>query len=215
MKNIILILLFTVSSVFSFSQTNSDIVGEWYNTEKDVMITLFEEEETVSAKITWMKFPDDENGNPKTDSLNLDEKLKNREIIGIRMMYGFSHIAGKVWENGSFYDYKKGKTYSGMITLKDANTIDLRGYTGFSFIGSSSIWARNLDEDSFVEISVKEKDYLLVQLRKDLIGIIKEIENISLKPAKEIIKKIEKQNLLVRLKEDLKIIVNKIENAEN
>jgi len=43
------------------------------------------------------------------------------------------------------YDPKKGKTYTGMITLKDANTLALRGYIGFSFLGRSSTWTRKID----------------------------------------------------------------------
>lgn len=145
MRNIILSLLCAVSSVFTFAQTNADVVGEWYNAEKDAIITLFEDETTISGKITWMKFPNDENGNPKTDPLNPDEELRARARMGMVMMRGFAHIEGRVWDNGKLYDPKKGKTYSGMVTLTDENTLDLRGYIGFSFIGRSSTWTRKLD----------------------------------------------------------------------
>ncbi len=63
-KKIITILLFSFVGLLAFSQTNADIVGEWYNAEKDAVITLFEENETVSGKITWMESPNDDNGNP-------------------------------------------------------------------------------------------------------------------------------------------------------
>ena len=145
MRNIILTLLCAVSSVFAFAQTNADVVGEWYNAEKDAIITLFEDGKTISGKITWMKFPNDENGNPKTDPLNPVEELRARPRMGMVMMSGFAHIEGKVWDNGKLYDPKKGKTYSGMVTLTDKNTLDLRGYWGFSFIGRSSTWTRKLD----------------------------------------------------------------------
>ena len=145
MKNTILTLLFAVSSIFAFSQTNADVVGQWYNAEKDAVITLFEDGQTVSGKITWMKFPNDENGNPKTDPLNPDEKLRARARMGMVMMSGFAYDEDNVWDDGELYDPKKGKTYSGMVTLKDANTLDLRGYIGFSFIGRSSTWTRKLD----------------------------------------------------------------------
>ena len=145
MKKIITTLLFAFVGLFAFSQTNADIVGEWYNAEKDAVITLFEENETVSGKITWMKFPYDDNGNPKTDPLNPDEKLKSRARMGMVMMSGFAYDEDSIWDEGELYDPKKGKAYSGMMTLKDANTLDLRGYIGFSFIGRSSTWTRKLD----------------------------------------------------------------------
>ena len=131
--------------MLAFSQTNADIVGEWYNAEKDAVITLFEENETVSGKITWMESPNDDNGNPKTDPLNPDENLKSRARMGMVMMSGFAYDENSVWDDGELYDPKKGKTYNGMMTLKDKNTIDLRGYIGFSFIGRSSTWTRKLN----------------------------------------------------------------------
>ncbi|CAI8257124.1 MAG: Uncharacterised protein [Cryomorphaceae bacterium] len=145
MKKITTTLLFAFIGLLAFSQTNADIVGEWYNAEKDAVITLFEDNETVSGKITWMQFPNDDNGNPKTDPLNPDEKLKSRARMGMVMLTGFAFIKDKIWDDGELYDPKKGKTYSGMMTLKDKNTIDLRGYIGFSFIGRSSTWTRKLN----------------------------------------------------------------------
>ena len=145
MKKITTTLLFAFVGLLAFSQTNADILGEWYNAEKDAVITLFEDNETVSGKITWMQFPNDDNGNPKTDPLNPDEKLKSRARMGMVMLTGFAFIKDKIWDDGELYDPKKGKTYSGMMTLKDKNTIDLRGYIGFSFIGRSSTWTRKLN----------------------------------------------------------------------
>jgi len=145
MKKITITLFFTFFVLLVFSQTNADIVGEWYNAEKDAVITLFEDNKTVSGKISWMQFPNDDNGNPKKDPLNPDEKLKSRARMGMVMMSGFTFIKDKIWDDGELYDPKKGKTYSGMMTLKDANTIDLRGYIGFSFIGRSSTWTRKLN----------------------------------------------------------------------
>ena len=145
MKKVTTTLLFAFVGLLAISQTNADIVGEWYNAEKDAVITLFEENETVSGKITWMQLPNDDNGNPKTDPLNPDEKLKSRARMGMVMMSGFAYDEDNVWDDGELYDPKKGKTYSGMMTLKDKNTIDLRGYIGFSFIGRSSTWTRKLN----------------------------------------------------------------------
>ena len=145
MKKIIATLLFTILTLFAFTQTNADVIGEWYNAEKDAIITIFEENNSLSGKITWMLYPNDENGNPKTDPLNPDESLRSRARLGMVMMNSFSHIEGNVWDNGKLYDPKKGKTYSVMLTLKDANTLDLRGYVGFSFLGRSSTWTRKLD----------------------------------------------------------------------
>ena len=199
MKNIILILLFLVISTFAFAQTNADLVGQWYNAKDDIVIALFEDRQTVSGKVTWMKFPNDENGNPKTDLLNPDVSLRNRESVGLIMMSSFAHIAGNVWDNGRLYDTKKGKTYTGIITLKDANTLNLRGYIGLSFIVRySSTWTRYVDEYLISNPTTKKRN-LLIQLAEDLNKIIKKIEN---------------EKLLIQLREDLNEIIKKIDELK-
>ena len=145
MKTIILSIVLSISSIFTIAQTNTDLLGEWYNAEKDAVITLFESQGKISGKITWMKFPNDKNGMPKKDPLNPDESLRDRARLGMVMMRGFTYVEGNIWDNGELYDPKKGKTYSGKITLRDENTLDLRGYIGFSFIGRSSTWTRKID----------------------------------------------------------------------
>ena len=145
MKKITITLLFAFACLIAFSQTNADVIGEWYNAEKDAVITLYEDGKTISGKITWMLYPNDDNGNPKTDPNNPDEKLQSRARMGMVMMTDFAYDEDNVWDDGELYDPKKGKTYTGMMTLKDANTLDLRGYIGFSFIGRSSTWTRKLN----------------------------------------------------------------------
>ena len=211
MKNIILILLFLIISVSAFAQKNADLIGEWYNKKEDVVITIFEVNQTVSAKITWMKFPNDGSGNLKTDLLNPDKSLRDRSRLGMLMMYDLTYIAGNIWDNGSLYIHKNGKIYSGMIRLKNENTLNIRGYVGFSFFERySSTWARVLDSDKFTNETLEEEN-ILSQLRRDLTDIIKLIENISFRSAEEILQKIEKENLLIKLQNDLNKVIEKIE----
>ena len=214
MKNIILTLLFFAISIFAFAQNNTDLIGEWYSIREDIVIKIFEVNETISAKITWMKSPNNEEEIPTTDFLNPDESLRDRSRIGTLMMYDLTYIAGNIWDNGSLYIPKTGKIYSGMMRLKNENTLNIRGYVGFSFFERySSTWTRVLESDKFTNETVREEN-LLTQLRVDLIDIIKLIENISLKPAEEILQKIEKENLLITLQLDLSKVIKKIEELK-
>ena len=146
MKNFLCLLSFVLLSYSTYAQNNKSVLGDWYNAEKDAVINIFEaEDQTLSGKIIWMLNPNDENGDPKTDPLNPNQDLRKRSRLGMVMMHGFTYVDNNVWDNGELYDPKKGKTYTGMITLKDANTLDLRGYIGLSFIGRSSTWTRKLD----------------------------------------------------------------------
>ena len=209
-KKITITLLLSFVGLLAFSQTNADLVGEWYNDKEDVVITIFEVNQTISAKITWMQFPNDKNGNPKIDLLNPDESLRTNEILGMMIMSNFSHIAGNIWDNGTLYVPEKGKSFSGIMRLKDDNTLNVRGYVGFSFFERySTTWTRVLDRYELVG-----KLNLLSQLKEDLMVIIKLIENISLKPAEEILQKIEKENLLIKLQLDLSKLIKKIETIK-
>ena len=214
MKNIILTLLFFAISIFAFAQNNTDLLGEWYSSKEDIVITIFEVNETISAKITWMKSPNNEDGIPKTDFLNPDESLRDRSRIGALMMYDLTYIAGNIWDNGSLYITETGKTYSGMMRLKNKNTLNIRGYIGFSFFERYlSTWTRVLDRDQFKNETVG-KENLLGQLRQDLMDVISLMENVSLKPAEEILQKIEKENLLIKLQLDLSKVIKKIEKLK-
>jgi uncharacterized protein (DUF2147 family) len=214
MKNIILTLLFFAISIFAFAQNNTDLLGEWYSSKEDIVITIFEVNETISAKITWMKSPNNEDGIPKTDFLNPDESLRDRSRIGALMMYDLTYIAGNIWDNGSLYIPKTGKIYSGMMRLKNENTLNIRGYVGFSFFERySSTWTRVLDRDKFTKETVG-KENLLGQLRQDLMDVIKLMENVSLKPAEEILQTIEKENLLIKLQLDLSKVIKKIDKLK-
>ena len=131
---------------------NALIIGEWYNAEKDAVITIFEEKAnsnnkaTIAGKISWMKESIDEKGNPKTDNLNPDEKLQKRKTLGLKILYGFINKGDNVWKNGEVYDPKKGKTYGGKITLRGENKLDLRGHLlWFPLIGRSSTWTRKIN----------------------------------------------------------------------
>jgi uncharacterized protein (DUF2147 family) len=46
------------------------------------------------------------------------------------------------WKDGTGYNPKKGKTYSGKMTLVSPTRLNLRGLIGISLIGRTAIWTR-------------------------------------------------------------------------
>ena len=139
-KNTLLLLSIFITS-FSYSQSYN-IEGDWYTENNDAIIKIYKDGNTLSGKITWMKTPNDENGNPKTDPENPDEKLKSRKRLGMIMMYNFSYDEEEQWDDGEIYDPESGNTYSGIITMTSKNKLDLRGYVGISWFGRTSQWTR-------------------------------------------------------------------------
>ena len=129
----------------TFAQSDA-ILGEWYSSDKEAVVTIFMDGETFSGKTTWMKEPNDSNGNPKLDKENPEEKLRNRKRLGLKIMHGFVYKGNNVWEDGRIYKPDVGKTYGGTATLMDENTLELEGYLiSIPFIGKSSTWTRKTD----------------------------------------------------------------------
>jgi uncharacterized protein (DUF2147 family) len=144
MKKITLILFGLLLNTLIFSQSYQ-IEGEWFNEEKDAIITIEKgSDNSYFGKITWMKFPNDEDGKPKKDPLNDDENLRSRSRLGMKIMYDFVYDGEDEWDGGEIYDPKSGNTYSGTINMISKNRLNLRGYVGISWFGRTSHWMRKL-----------------------------------------------------------------------
>lgn len=130
-----------------FNNTNaqkrnaSDIIGSWVTEENKSIVKIFEKDNKYYGKIIWLKEPNDDQGNEKTDKENPIEKLRSRKLIDMVIMFDFE-FDGEKWDNGKVYDPKNGNTYSGTLRMRTDDIIDLRGYIGISLIGRTSSWIR-------------------------------------------------------------------------
>jgi len=98
-----------------------------------------------------MLYPNDEDGNPKTDPNNPDEKLKSRARMEMIMMTGFAYDEDNVWDDGELYDPKKGKNSIAVIFfififffVKD-NKIIYFNLFNFTFSSSKDEFTRRLN----------------------------------------------------------------------
>jgi len=143
MKKLTFLLLCLSLPILVNAQKEGDkLLGLWFNTEKDAKIEIYKCGDKYCGKIVWLKTPNNENGTPKVDKDNPDEKLKKRPIMGLNLLSGFEYAGDGEWEEGEIYDPKEGKTYSCVITFEDAKTLNVRGYVGFSLIGRTVEWTR-------------------------------------------------------------------------
>lgn len=141
MKTIIASLtLLLFSSISLYAQKADAILGVWNNTEKDGRIEIYKKGDKYFGKIVWLKEPT-ENGKPKTDDNNPKQSLQNKPILGLEILDGFTYEDGS-WENGTIYDPKNGKTYSCVMSLKNPNVLEVRGYIGVSLFGRTVEWTR-------------------------------------------------------------------------
>jgi len=58
------------------------------------------------------------------------------------MCKDFVYQGDDQWSEGTLYDPNNGSTYQGTITMRDMNTLDMRGYIGVEAIGRTDVWKR-------------------------------------------------------------------------
>lgn len=72
---------------------------------------------------------------------NCSGDLKNRPIKGMVILRDLEK-KGNEWKNGYILDPNNGKEYKSKMSLKDDNTLEVRGYIGISLIGRTQTWER-------------------------------------------------------------------------
>lgn len=142
-------LLAALTSGAAIAANADDIVGVWFNGEKDAQIEIFKCGEKYCGKIIWLKepnYPDGSKegipGTPKIDHHNPDPGHRKDPIMGLQIVRDFDFAGENLWKDGKVYDPKNGKIYKGKMTLVSPAQLDLRGYIGISLIGRTTTWTR-------------------------------------------------------------------------
>jgi uncharacterized protein (DUF2147 family) len=66
---------------------------------------------------------------------------KNKPIMGLVIIKGLQKD-GDEYNGGTITDPNNGKVYKCYIELEGANTLNVRGYIGFSLLGRTQTWTR-------------------------------------------------------------------------
>jgi uncharacterized protein (DUF2147 family) len=141
-----LIILFLAVFCFTASAQKADVVlGTWVNPNGEDHILIYKKGYKYFGKLDWIKYPNDEQGKPKTDKNNPDEALRSRPELGLELLKDFTfdvdNDGNSLYSDGTIYDPKNGKTYSCKMTLV-GNRLKIRGYIGISLFGRSETWTR-------------------------------------------------------------------------
>jgi uncharacterized protein (DUF2147 family) len=138
-----LTIVFIASNLLSQEYKESDVLGIWYNEEKDAKIEVYKENDKFYGNIIWLEEPiDPDTGKPKLDDENPDEELQKRPVMGLLLVWDFVYDKNGVWEDGQIYDPKSGNTYSCYMKLQSMDKLKVRGYIGISLIGRTTYWTR-------------------------------------------------------------------------
>jgi uncharacterized protein (DUF2147 family) len=139
-KHLLIMLLLFCSSI-AFSQHKDQIIGKWLNATGEAHIQIYPNGGKYFGKIAWMKTPNDPDGKPRLDKNNPENGLMKNPILGLVILKDFVYN-DHLWQGGSIYDPKTGKTYSCKISLQGSDKMNVRGFVGFSMLGRTESWTR-------------------------------------------------------------------------
>jgi uncharacterized protein (DUF2147 family) len=118
----------------AFAQTAEDAFGTWLNPDDKSNVELYRCGEGLCAKIT--KVSDGQ----KTDDKNPDAAKRNRPVVGLVIMEGAKKSGANTW-SGTLYNRADGKSYSGTVTVKAKNSLDLSGCVAL-VVCRTTTWTR-------------------------------------------------------------------------
>jgi uncharacterized protein (DUF2147 family) len=135
--------LFLSGNLLAQDYKADDILGIWFNEEKDAKVEIYKEGDKYYGKIIWLNEPNEPaTGLPKLDDENEDESLRNRPVMGLILVKDFNYDGEGLYEDGEIYDPKNGSTYSCYMKFESMNQLKVRGYIGISLIGRTTYWTR-------------------------------------------------------------------------
>jgi uncharacterized protein (DUF2147 family) len=102
------------------AQSAEDALGVWENPQNKSHTEFYKCGADVCAKI--VRVVDDQ----KTDDKNPDPAKRSRPIVGLVIMQGAKKTGPATW-SGQLYNRADGKTYSGTLTVKSRNAVELSG----------------------------------------------------------------------------------------
>jgi uncharacterized protein (DUF2147 family) len=144
-------LLLALPGALAGNEPADAILGVWLTEEGDkggrAHVEIRRQGETFVGRIVHLEEPnfppgEERAGQPKVDLENPDPELRERPILGLRILEGFRFDDRGRWSGGTIYDPANGRTYRAEITLRSRDRLDLRGYVGIRMFGRTTTWKR-------------------------------------------------------------------------
>ncbi|MFK7948677.1 MAG: DUF2147 domain-containing protein [Saprospiraceae bacterium] len=144
----LLFLTFSVITCTLYGQktnisTSDSIIGNWSVLNNQAAIAISKNKDVFEGRIIWLSELNDDNDLPKLDINNNEKSKRNQPLMQMICLYDFKYnpTSGN-WENGFFYNPFTGEIIKATLRMKDANTIEMTGFAGFSLEFVSKTWVR-------------------------------------------------------------------------
>jgi uncharacterized protein (DUF2147 family) len=120
----------------------ADPIGSWLTRNGESKVAMTKCGQALCGTITALKQPNGPDGKPKMDSNNPDTSKRSRPIIGTMIVLNMMPSGTPDKWNGQVYNPEDGKTYTGSITLKSVNELDLQGCVAGGLFCKTQAWTR-------------------------------------------------------------------------
>ena len=126
MKRTILILTAILFTPSALAETH-DIYGLWLTESGEGLIEIVDcGDGTPCGSLVWV---DPSKDPPVFDIRNRIITLRNRQLIGVHIIWGFKHNP-KAWSGGRIYNPEDGKTFRASVKRHDMNSLKAKGCLG-------------------------------------------------------------------------------------
>jgi len=141
-EGIVGIALTLLLAAAAHAENQASLEGHWWAEGGSAQVEIHGCGDELCGTIAWLRSPFDEHGCPMRDRENPARKLRDRDLIGLRILSGLRPTGNGAWTGGRIYDPAGGRTYSATLYVDDANRVRLRGYIGFELLGRTTTWIR-------------------------------------------------------------------------
>ena len=90
-----------------------------------------DDEDRLCGKIIWLRRPLGDDGEPRRDIHNEDESLRDRPVLGLRVIWDMEDESDGEWGDGEIYNPTDGETYDAEMEEIDADTLEVSGCVWF------------------------------------------------------------------------------------
>ena len=96
----------------------------------------------LCGRIVWMKEPNDPKGQPLRDTLNKNAARRAQPICGLQIIGDVKPQRDGSWDKGWIYDPEQGSSFDLELSLRNPETLQVKGYMGVKFLSETFVWRR-------------------------------------------------------------------------
>jgi uncharacterized protein (DUF2147 family) len=148
MKTLFIIAAILLAATAAYATDGQDVIGSWQAAGNSSQLEIYPCGDKLCGKVAWLKHPnfmdakDGPIGTTKIDLKNPDPALRNRPILGLRVMEGLTPTGNDSWEQGKCYDPESGNTYKCRMHLASPEKLEMRGFIGIPLFGRTYVLTR-------------------------------------------------------------------------